>query len=331
MSALSTFSGNLIPSKWAKKMAAVYHTSLVMNYIANTDYEGEIKDSGDVVKVRIVPTIDVGDYVIGTDMTVQSLTGSSVDVNIDKAKYFAFNADDIETKQADVDYVSKSMEEGAYAIKKQVETAFFSGIYTGADTDNTGATAGAASGIYNLGASGSAVALTKTNVLDYIFNCATVLDEQDVPDADRWIVIPPAMANIVKKSDIREVYVTGDTKSVIRTGNIGMIDRFNVFVSNVLPNANGVFIPIFGHKSAVTFASQLVKTEMVTRERQFGKVCRGLSVFGFGVIKPEGIGCGHVTISGSVSEDSSGGSSGDSSGGSSADSPGDTPAVTPEE
>jgi hypothetical protein len=302
--ALSTaFSGNFIPSKWAKKMAAVYHTSLVMNYIANTDYEGEIKDSGDVVKVRLVPEIEVGNYVPGTDMSIQPLTGATRDLNIDKAKYFAFGADDVETKQADVDYVSKSMEEGAFSIKKNVENSFFTGIYTGAAAANTGATAGAKSGIFDLGASAKAIALTKNNVLDYIFNCATVLDEQDVPDADRWLVIPPAMANIVKKSEIKEVYVTGDAKSVIRTGNIGMIDRFNVFVSNVLPRSGSTgFIPIFGHKSAVTFASQLVKTEMVTREKQFGKVCRGLSVFGYGVIKPEGLGCGHVTISGAVGE-----------------------------
>lgn len=301
--ALSTFSGNFIPSKWAKKMAAVYHTSLVMNYTANTDYEGEIRDSGDVVKVRLVPEINVADYKIGTDMNIQTLAGATSDLTIDKAKYFAFNADDIEVKQADVDYVSKSMEEGAFSIKKNVEATYFGGIYTGVAAKNTGANAGATSGIFNLGTESSQVALTKNNVLDYIFNCATILDEQDVPDADRWLVIPPAMANIVKKSEIKEVYVTGDAKSVIRTGNIGMIDRFNVFVSNVLPRSGSTgFIPIFGHKSAVTFASQLVKTEMVTREKQFGKVCRGLSVFGFGVIKPEGLGCGHVTISGAVGE-----------------------------
>jgi hypothetical protein len=297
---LSTMSGTLIPSKWAKKMAATYHTALVMNYIANTDYEGDIRDSGDVVKVRTVPDINVGNYTPGTDMTIQTLTGNSVDLKIDKAKYFAFNADDVETKQADVDYVGKSMEEGAINIKKEVEKAFFGGIYTGTAAKNTGASAGVMSGIYDLGTSAAPVALTKASVLDYIFNCASILDEQDVPDADRWLVIPPAMSNIIKKSDIKDAYVTGDAKSVIRTGNIGMIDRFNVFVSNVLPTTDGKFIPIFGHKSAVSFASQLVKTEMVTREKQFGKVCRGLSVFGFGVIKPEGLGCGVVTVSGAI-------------------------------
>jgi hypothetical protein len=41
-----------------------------------------------------------------------------------------------------------------------------------------------------------------------------------------------------------------------------------------------------GHKSALTFASQLVKNEILPNPHDFGQLMRGLQVFGYEVIKP---------------------------------------------
>lgn len=32
--------------------------------------------------------------------------------------------------------------------------------------------------------------LTRDNILDFIVECAKVLDEQDIPAADRWVYVP---------------------------------------------------------------------------------------------------------------------------------------------
>ena len=47
---------------------------------------------------------------------------------------------------------------------------------------------------------------------------------------------------------------------------------------------------IYGHKSGLTFASQLLKNETIRSENFFGEKLRGLQVFGYKVIKPEAIG-----------------------------------------
>ena len=54
------------------------------------------------------------------------------------------------------------------------------------------------------------------------------------------MIIDPATAAIIKNSDLKQAYLTGDAESPLRNGNIGMIDRFTVYVSNNLPTSGSV-------------------------------------------------------------------------------------------
>jgi hypothetical protein len=47
---------------------------------------------------------------------------------------------------------------------------------------------------------------------------------------------------------------------------------------------------LFGHKSAITFASQYVKSESLPSPTTFGTLYRGLKVYGYKVVKPEALG-----------------------------------------
>jgi hypothetical protein len=44
-----------------------------------------------------------------------------------------------------------------------------------------------------------------------------------------------------------------------------------------------------GHKSAISFASQMTKMETVRNPSDFGDYVRGLNVFGYTVTKPESL------------------------------------------
>ena len=46
---------------------------------------------------------------------------------------------------------------------------------------------------------------------------------------------------------------------------------------------------IAGHKSAITFASQVTKMETVRNPSDFGDYIRSLNVYGFKVVKPEAL------------------------------------------
>lgn len=286
--------GTLTPEVWSTKMILDFFPQLVLPYISNTDYEGEIKKFGDIIKARYTAIPTIRDYVLNKDLTVDPVTASVREMMIDNGKYWALNIQDLQQRQSDVPYVNDVIGKAAIALKNAIEEEVFSALHTQASADNIGDTAGKISGAFNLGTTSVPVELDKQNVIDFIVNLGTVLDEQNIPrdDNGRWLLLPFWMTNLIKKSEIKQVYVTGDEKSALRTGNIGMIDNFNIFSSPFVTASEGktYYRPLFGHKKALSFATQFVKQETLRSETQFGDIMRGLNVFGFKVFYPEAFG-----------------------------------------
>ncbi len=90
--------------------------------------------------------------------------------------------------------------------------------------------------------------------------------------------------------------MTGDSTSVLRSGVVGMIDKFLVIRSNNLPwdNTNKNSTVLFGNKEACTFAMQLTKNESLRIQNSFGEYVRGLAVYGKAVAQPKALGVGIV-------------------------------------
>ena len=128
----------------------------------------------------------------------------------------------------------------------------------------------------------------------------------------RWLVIDPLTRALLMQSNIAQAQFMGDATSPVRNGLIGMIDRFKVYVTNQMPRAiAGSNTPwlsgdgsensitsasglkrraiVAGHKSALTFASQITKMETIRNPNDFGDYIRSLNVYGFKVVKPESL------------------------------------------
>jgi hypothetical protein len=116
------------------------------------------------------------------------------------------------------------------------------------------------------------------------------LDEQNIPETGRWVVLPTWAATLVKQSELRQAYLSGDGVSILRNGRLGMVDRFTLYTSNLLPTgtvgglAAGETSIYAGHAHGLTFASQVSKVETLRSEQTFGTVLRGLQVYGYKVI-----------------------------------------------
>ena len=260
----------------------------------------EISAYGDKVNIRTIPDLTINDYEIGDDLTYERPKSANVELLIDKGKYYAFHINDVEKKQADIDFVNKWSEDGSEQMKITIDTGILADIPSDAGTGNFGATAGLISGNIDLGTTNtdgsSAVGLSKDTIVDKIVECGQCLTEQNVPNTNRWIVIPAWAATRIKTSELSEASYSGDGVSMKRNGRIGVIDNFEIFVSNnvaiVTEGSVDCYKILFGHKSALTFASQLVKNEMIDNPNDFGKLMRGLQVYGYKVIKEESM--GHV-------------------------------------
>lgn len=307
-SASPAYTGIFIPAIWSGKFVEKFYDATVMGAIASTDYEGEIRSYGDTIHIRTHPTITINDYQVDQALSVQRPSSALVDLQINMGKYFNTVLDDVMEIQSDVDLLSNWADNASEQMKVAIDSLLLSTTNFGANADagNKGLTAGRLSGNINLGVTGTpcfiahaavgagtgALAGSARAVLDHVIDHGLALDEQRVPETGRWIVLPAWAAALIKRSELRQVYVTGDSVSIARNGRLGMIDRFTVYVSNLLPAgvasglAAGEYGIYAGHSLGITFASQLTKVETLRSESTFGTLMRGLQVFGFKVINP---------------------------------------------
>lgn len=293
----SSGTSQFIPELWASKFLTKLYAKQVLASISNTDYEGQIKKYGDIVIVRTIPTGTIREYEKGQDLIFEHLESPSVNLPIDHGRYFATVIDSVDRYQSDLKLLDAFAQDYTEQMANNIDTHVLASIKAGASALNKGATAGKISGDINLGAAAAPFQVTKTNVIDFIVDCGVVVGEQDVPKEGCWMVVPEWFGGIISKSDLKDASMTGDGKSVLRNGRIGIIWPFEIFLSNNLPSiVDGVTcwdVP-FGNKMGLTFASQFTEMKRFEPEKTFGEAIKGLNVFGHKIMIPEAIGCGYV-------------------------------------
>jgi len=263
---------NFIPEVFSKLLQAKFYKQSVLPAISNTDYSGEISGQGDKVVIRTVPAVTINDYA-GT-VTNQDLTTGTVEMLIDKAKYYSFKIDDVLKAQADINLLEAASGDAAEGMRIAVETDVLASVIGDATT------------------TGAQTTITSSNVLAEILELSQALDELNIPEEGRFIVLPPSMVSLLKQSELRQAYLTGDSTSPLRNGEVGMVDRFTVYQSNMLHTpASGTDATythvLAGHPKAISFASQFTNTETVRLESTFGEAVRGLKVYGSQVVNPD--------------------------------------------
>jgi hypothetical protein len=288
-----------IPEIWSGKLVEKFYASTVLAAISNTDYEGEIKNKGDRVKIRTKPTITIRDYDADGLLGLDRPTGNSIELFIGNGKYFSLILDDVMEVQSDLNILSMWSDDAAQQLKITVDKDVLDGIVGGMAAQNQGVAAGVITGSLNLGAKGAPLAVVGRNpgvgqveLLDVLMRMGQVLDEQNIPEVGRWVVMPAWAGRMIKQSELRQAYLSGDSVSMLRNGRLGMVDRFTIYISNLLPtnatdstNFNSGEWPIFaGHAHGLTFASQISKVETLRSELTFGQILRGLQVYGYQIV-----------------------------------------------
>lgn len=301
-----------IPEIWSAKLVEKFYASTVLSAISNTDYEGEIQNQGDRVKIRTKPTITIRDYLADGLLGLDRPSGGSVELYIGIGKYFSLILDDVMEVQSDLNILSMWSDDAAQQLKIVVDRDVLGGIVGGAAAKNKGASAGAISGNLNLGVKGTPLAVklvptpgTDIGILDVLLRLGQALDEQNIPEQGRWAVMSAAAGRYIKQSELRQAYLSGDPVSMLRNGRLGMVDRFTIYISNLLPssatdatNFAAGEQPVFaGHAHGLTFASQISKVETLRSELTFGQILRGLQVYGYQVVDSTALAEAKVTLS----------------------------------
>ncbi|WP_348621592.1 P22 coat protein - protein 5 domain protein [Paenibacillus polymyxa] len=264
---------NFIPTIWSARLNESLKKNLVYGEVVNTDYEGEIQGQGSTVKINSIGAITIGNYdkVAGIG-NPQELDATQKTLVIDQAKYFNFQVDDVDAAQANVNLLDGGIVEASYGLANVVDQ-YLAGFYTEVKAENT------------IGNDTTPIIPTKDTAYDLLIDLGVLLDENNVPESERFVVVPAWYYGLL----LKDARFTKDP-NIIRTGYVGDIDGMTVYKSNNVPNTTGAKYKIIaGHKSAISFAGQVDSVEAFRPEKQFSDAVKGLQVFGAKCIKPEAL------------------------------------------
>lgn len=276
-----------VPEVWSAELLVTLEKSLVYGApgVVNRDYEGDISQFGDTVHVDTLADPTIGDYTPHTDITIEDVDDTDQTLVIDQTKYFAFEVDDIEQRQARSGgaILTEQARKSAYLLRDTADQFLASLMATDVDSGNAVAeqTISLASDAYDL-----------------LVDLSVVLDEDNVPSEGRWAIVTPAFHGLLLKDD--RFISTGDGAAAATRANgmVGEAAGFTVRKSNNAPTgATTGRIQTVGYSGATSYAEQINKTEATRKEKGFADIVKGLHLYGGEVFRPTGLATADVIVS----------------------------------
>ena len=304
-------SGNFAPSIFSQKVLKFFRRASVAEDITNTDYTGEIENFGDTVNIMKEPTLTVSAYTRGSVVNPQDLADDQITLTVDQANAFAFKIDDIEERHSHVNFEALATSSGAFALKRKFDANVLQSMSDGAGlagADDASLSGGLTTTNSALGTASAPINVETNDAgINLMLLMARVLDDQSVPEENRWFVAPPIFYEKMFQAGnkMAEVQVTGDASSNLRNGlaTPGTLAGFRCYKSTALNSTAGTDqvtlsgvatdasenVILAGHISSTSTASHIAKTEVVRSTESFSDVVRGLHVFGRKVLRPEAL------------------------------------------
>lgn len=265
---------NFIPTIWSNELLVNLRKALVLGQtgIINRDYEGQIRNQGDTVKINSIGAVTVDDYVKNTDMSAaETLTDATRSLVITEAKYFHFQVDDVDQVQQTPKVMAAAMAEAAYALADAADQ-YLAAMYDEAGTDLDPATP------------------TADTAYEALVSIGIALDEANVPTTGRWAVVPPWFHGFLLQDD--RFVGPGTSGGVLINGEIGEAAGLRLVKSNnlVTTGSDGVVAHIIaGHPMAWSYAEQINSVEAYRPPLRFGDAVKGLHLYGAKVVRPEAL------------------------------------------
>ena len=270
--AITTF----IPELWSARLLYALEKSHVATNLVNRNYEGVIANQGDTVHINSIGAVTVKDYTRNSNIAdPEILTTADQTLDIDQAKYFNFQVDDVDKAQISGEIIDTAMGRSAYALADVSDAFLLKTIANGVASAN------------KIGAKATLTALTASNVYENIVKMRTLLDKANVPTTGRTIVVPPEVYALLLLDDRFAKSGSDSGQNALLNGMVGRVAGFDVFMSNnCMSGADGgsgstpYFVITAQVAAATTYAEQIIKTEAYRMEKRFADAVKGLHVYG---------------------------------------------------
>lgn len=276
MSDFTTTYSTFIPEIWSKKLNQMLEKNCVMMQCVNKNWEGEISQQGDTVKI-ITPADVTVSTLTSDNITYTSLAPKSQDLVIDQKKFFAFKIDDVAKVQSNMDIMEAHLVNAKKAIE-EVQDSYLLAMHTDVTESNT------------VGSESSPITLDKSTIYEHFVKLSLALKNSDAVHTGvrPWVVINPNIESYLLQSpEFIKAYNVAD--KTLRDGAIGRIAGMDVLVSTNLTDIDNKYYVLAGTNDAITFASQLAKIESLRDKDSFSDLVRGLYLYGAKTVQPKAL------------------------------------------
>lgn len=257
------------PEIWSQKIIEKIDQINVMLPLANTDYEGEIRNQGDTVQVRTFGNVSLFSYTRGGGITTSDLQPIKETLTINDAKAFEIVVDDLDEVQNDINALDGYSARAAVAMNNEIERKMLS-YYTLVNTSNKL----------------SSITVSAANAYTSLVDAGKALDEQNVPYDGRWAIVTPTYKAFLLKDTTYVLRATDMGDMLVKSGKLGPASMtpgffgqaagFDLYMSTQVPSDGTNRFCIFGQGKRITYASQIRKMEAIRKESTFGTAIRGM-------------------------------------------------------
>ena len=285
---------------WTDEIIAAYKSNLVMpQLVVNMPFNGRKGDTFHVPNpVRGVAAVKGPE----SQVTLQANQELTKQYLIDQHYEYSRLIEDVVAIQADDSLRAFYTDDAGYALAKQVDTHLHAEGAKFAGADAVPTTEGSAyskavigsdgSTVWNSATTGNGTALADDGIRELIRQ----LDDNDVPNAGRVLVIPPvekkSLTGIPRFTEQAFVGEVGGGNT-IRNGMIGNLYGVDVFVST---NCEGLqsadttdyFACLMFQKEALVFIEQMrPRVQTQYKQEYLGDLFTADTLYGKGVLRPE--------------------------------------------
>lgn len=269
----------VIPALVSANLNKFFYEMSIARNITNTEWEAELLEEGKTIDILTPTPATIGDYVHATGITWEDSGFLKSTLTIDQDKYFAVKTDKLIQIQA-----KKGVDVNGSIVDRTLPNMVLEADkYVLSLVDDTNFTTNAK------GSTTTPVAINSANVLEVLSEIGVTLTEQNVPENDRMIVLPPG---VFAKIDLAGVSLDTDNSEILAMGYRGKFAGFDIFESNQVNQLTGgdagKYKIVAGSYSTFAFANQFVDVEEVTKfENDRGSGIRGWNVFGAKIINED--------------------------------------------
>jgi hypothetical protein len=259
---------NFIPTVWSQTILRERERQCVAAKLCWKDFEGEVT-YGNRVKINGVGRPTVSAYVKNsTTITPENLGDQSTFLDVNQQKYFAFEIDDIDKRQAKGNLMAEQMKEAAAAMAEDADN-FIYGLY---------------------GEAGNTLQVTNvisTSVLSTITRGMKALWQNNVPATEE--VYLEASPSLLEKIILAKIVFGEPNDKTLDNGYQGRLPLMGLklYGSNGIYNDGTYDYCFLRTKKAIAYVDQIDKTEAYRPESSFSDAVKGLHVYGAKVVRPK--------------------------------------------